>query len=65
MITGTAYFVSRRHAIRYYRRQGDTAEDVDARIDAGEIHIGIPPLQPGNWLMTIDKGCRYAIVDDE
>lgn len=58
---GTSYFVSRSAAIRYYKDYGDNAASVDTKIREGSIHIGKPPLKPGDVLMTTDGGKRYMI----
>lgn len=58
---GTAYFVSLHAAYRYYRPYGTDKAAVDQKIAEGEIHIGKPPLQPGDVLTVIDEGTRYQI----
>lgn len=65
MKTGTAHFISRDAAIRYYREYGydDTAAEVDRKLADGEIYIGPPELKPGQRLARIDAGTRYAIED--
>lgn len=65
MTVGTSYFVSRELAIRYYRpyHYEDTTRAVGAKLAGGEIHIGKPPLQPGDKLLIIDEGTRYAIQE--
>lgn len=61
MRIGTCHFVSREHAIRYYRPYGNTSLDIDEMIENGSILIGKPKLKPGEKLYVIDDGCRYAI----
>ena len=62
IITGTSYFVSMAKAIRYYALYEDDAEAVTKRkLEAGEIHIGKPPMKKGDKLTIIDNGARYAI----
>ncbi len=71
MTTGTSYFVSRAAAVRYYadyesgtrsgkRFQAEHA--VDTKLAEGSIHIGEPPLKPGETLSVIDAGTRYAVT---
>lgn len=63
MITvGTSYFLVLAAAVSYYRDYGLAPSQVEAKVKTGEIHIGEPPLQPGEKLTTIDGGRRYAIV---
>jgi hypothetical protein len=61
---GTSYFVSERDAVWYYRKyEGANAKRaVQRKLEAGEIHIGKPPLKPGDTLSLIDNGTRYAIT---
>lgn len=59
---GTSYFTSRGAANRYYKDYGDDAEDVARKIREGSIHIGKPPLKPGERLSTTDGGKRYMIT---
>jgi len=70
-IMGTCHFVSRQHAIKYYRsyefsddmRQA-IPKDVDLKIGEGLIRIGKPTLRKGERLLVIDNGCRYAVESD-
>lgn len=62
---GTAYFVSLPAACRYYLPYGFSPRDVDEKIKAGEIHIGQPEVKPGQKLVIVDEGTRYAIEDVE
>jgi hypothetical protein len=59
--TGTAHFVSLESARRYFKDYGYTYSDVVRKERAGEIHIGKPAVQPGEFLTVIDGGTRYAI----
>lgn len=67
MRVGTAHFVTKRRAISYYRDyEGDTTaarEAVYRKLSAGEIFIGPPKLKPGEKLVVIDEGRRYAVED--
>lgn len=60
-VIGTSYFVSRRSAWQYYRAQGESPDVVQSKLDAGEIHIGTPPLAEGERLKVIDGYLRYGI----
>lgn len=66
MKTGTSYFPSYGAALRYYRpycelrgttqvRTEATRALVDAKLNASEIHIGKPPLKPGERLSIQDN----------
>lgn len=63
MITGTSHFVSFTAACEYYADYGYDAADVQKKIDAGEIFIGLPPRRDGQKLSIIDNGTRYAIEE--
>lgn len=71
MITGTSHFVSFTKACDYYKEYnayGTPAEverAVRSKIADGEIAIGQPTLKPGERLLLIDDGCRYAIELNE
>lgn len=59
---GTSYFVSQEAAERYYRKQTCNAKyTVQRKLREGEIHIGEPPLQPGDRLSVIRDEGRYQI----
>lgn len=67
-ITGTANFVNFTKACDYYKGQGNddlTPADLEllvrAKIDDGEIELGKPEMEPGERLLLIDGGTRYAI----
>jgi len=72
MKIGTCYFRSYGAAMRYYRPYlGDTYTRgaqfkelralVDRKLNAREIHIGKPPLKPGDTLTIEDN--RYHITE--
>jgi hypothetical protein len=69
MRIGTANFVSKVHAIKYYRDFAGYCSIVDARdavvskLASGEIHIGKPALKSGEKLNVIDGGTRYEIEE--
>jgi hypothetical protein len=64
---GTSYFVDRVKAVKYYRNQCHdnrmALAVVANRLRAGDIHIGKPDIKPGQELIIIDDGTRYAIVE--
>lgn len=71
MKTGTCHFPSYGAALRYYRpycetngttqaRTADTRAMVDQKLNSGEIHIGKPPVKPGETLTIEDN--RYHII---
>jgi hypothetical protein len=63
-ITGTAHFVSRETAIRYYADYGYGPADIDRKIALGEIHLGKPELIYGKQrCIKIDGGLRYGIEE--
>ena len=66
-VWGTGYFVSKAAAITYYRpyHYEDVVEAVNRKLADGEIHIGPPPLEPGETLVIIDNGTRYAIRESD
>lgn len=65
MIIGTSYFVSMAKAAQYYRDyEGDDGYAAAQRkVREGSIHIGKPDLKPGQRLLIIDNGTRYAIEE--
>ena len=67
VVWGTAFFVSKAAAITYYRpyHYEDVVEAVNRKLAEGEIHIGPPPLEPGESLVIIDQGTRYAIRESD
>lgn len=67
MRIGTSYFVSFDKACDYYRTYEETSSaavaSVVSKIAEGSIHIGKPALKPGERLLVIDNGTRYAIEE--
>ena len=66
MIIGTNSFVSIRDAEYYYRKQfnlraKEAAALVKEKLAAGEIFTGKPKVRPGEVVIIIDEGKRYAI----
>jgi len=65
-IIGTSYFPNTHSACMYYRVQECTTFDlaaniVNEKISDGSIHIGKPPLKPGETLFI--KNNRYFIQE--
>ena len=65
MKTGTCYFPSLTQAHRYYYPYyGDkTCAVMDQKLKTEEIHIGKPPLKPGERLVIEDG--RYHIIEEQ
>ena len=59
---GTANFMTRRHAIEYYKDYGHDSKDVDRKLHDGEIFIGRPARELGT-LITVDVDGRYHLRD--
>jgi hypothetical protein len=61
IITGTSYFPTKSDAIKYYVPvcDEDVRLTVEHKIAQGEIHIGKPPIEPGEKLIIKDN--RYHI----
>ncbi len=66
-ISGTCHFVSFSKACLYYSSYeedmtiGDIMSLVRSKIEEGSICIGPPELFPGETLVLVDDGTRYAI----
>ena len=70
MRVGTSHFVNFTKACGYYKDQGcdelspsELERLVRGMIDEGEISLGQPELKPGQRLVLIDNGTRYAVDD--
>jgi hypothetical protein len=61
---GTSHFENIGAARSYYLRMRYTLEDVQRKIDEGEISIGAPKLPPGATL-KLDEDRRYHIEESE
>jgi hypothetical protein len=75
---GTSHFVSLSAAVDYYRpyiggaprfgpgryKADVCANWVQEKLESGEIHIGPPPLSPGEWLLVDRKEGRYRIASE-
>jgi hypothetical protein len=55
------HFVSRNHAITYYKQYGIKKDQVKAKIEACEINIGAPTLKKHEKL-SVDGDGRYIII---
>ncbi len=62
---GTSYFPSHYAAIRYFAYENATRATIERKINEGLIHIGKPTLKPGQALLLIDDGLRYAIEEGD
>lgn len=62
IITGTSHFVTVNCAVTYYRTHGYSRDEVMQKLKEKEIHIGEPPLQPGDKLSIIFGEGRYQIT---
>jgi hypothetical protein len=60
---GTAHFVSKQAAFRYYARQETDKRAVDQKIEEGDIAIGPPPVPYGYGLVVDREEGRYKLVD--
>jgi hypothetical protein len=61
---GTSYFITKFAALEYYAYEAATSQDIDRKIAEGLIHIGEPPLKPGQRLTLVDDGLRYGVIED-
>jgi hypothetical protein len=62
---GTAHFISRAAANRYYRDYGYSPRDVERKLAEGEIHIGRPVPKAGQSVGVIpDEGRYYLLWED-
>lgn len=58
---GTAHFHSRKAANAYYALQGFSANDVQTKLDEGEIFIGPPMVYRGARLSLVEG--RYFVEE--
>lgn len=67
MKIGTAHFISKSAAIRYYRSQGenDAEQLVNRKLEEGLIYIGEPTLKPEQRLEQDVSAGRYFIIQPE
>lgn len=67
-IWGTCHFVSKAKAAQYYREYcadlSTARAMVAGKIAQGEIKIGKPNVMPGDRLIVVDSGTRYAVEED-
>ena len=61
MRVGTSYFKTLYAAYEYYDSQCIDIEEVDRKIDQGEIHIGKPEVPDGAKLLLDRSEGRYII----
>lgn len=60
LVTGTCWFVSRKHAARYYEFAGGMSAVV-TKLRENEIKIGRPALREGERLVLLDGGTRWGV----
>lgn len=65
IITGLSCFISRSAANRYYERQGETAEDVNDKLNEGVISIGKPSKLPKDSVFRWDEDGRGQLHEME
>lgn len=61
--TGTAHFVTKLDAIKYYKKQGEHRKDVEDKIRDKYIFIGKPSTPMGKKCIIVPDEGRYAIRD--
>lgn len=59
---GASHFKDRSAALRYYRYEGATAEDINTKLDEGLIHLGEPEVKPWESVVLNHEG-RYLIKE--
>jgi hypothetical protein len=62
---GTKYFIKRSSAMKYYRKQGYSKQDVDELVHNGIIAIGEPKHSPGETLRVDEDGRYYIEIKHE
>lgn len=58
---GTACFVSRKAAIKYFKAQECDAQEVDRKLASGEIFIGKPNCSPGDRILLDRVEGRFIL----
>ncbi len=58
---GTAYFKDEQAAKAYYYYMDDPSTAYKRKLESGEIHIGKPPIQPGDKILLNQEEGRYFI----
>ncbi len=61
MTTSVTYFISRNHAITYYKQFGIKKDDVKKKIEAKEIEVGKPTIGKHD-ILTVDSDGKYIIT---
>lgn len=59
--TGTSHFASFTAAVTYYKAYGLRPVDVQGKLLAGEIALGVPTSKPGE-VVKVDQDGRYYIL---
>lgn len=61
---GTSHFASFRGAVTYYKACGLRPVDVQGKLLAGEIALGVPTTKPGD-VVRVDRDGRYHILTSD
>lgn len=61
--SGTANFVSRKAAVKYYKSQGYDVAEINRKLKDGEIFIGEPKVPNGMKLKINRQEGRYILED--
>lgn len=62
-LQGTSHFVSFQRAVIYYSAYGVPLEQVERKLQAGEIAIGVPQVTPKQRVILHPTEGRYFIED--
>jgi hypothetical protein len=62
-LQGTSHFVSFRKAVIYYSAYGVPLEQVEKKLQDGEIAIGVPQVTPKQRVILHPTDGRYLIED--
>ena len=62
-LQGTSHFVSFQRAVLYYSTYGYPLEQVEQKLQDGEITIGVPQVTPKQRVILHPTEGRYMIED--
>ena len=62
-LQGTSHFVSFQRAVLYYSAYGCPREQVEKKLQDGEITIGVPQVTPKQRVILHPTEGRYLIED--
>ena len=62
-LQGTSHFISFQKAVIYYSTYGYPLEQVEKKLQAGEITIGVPQVTPKQRVILHPTEGRYLIED--